>query len=374
MRRSIGIREPVSSTRRNRCDEPDTIKIISPIDGSVYAERRGWPTSAPSARRSQRRARRRPRGPGAGRGARPMMLAVLDALLAMNDEVVPELAWQMGRPVRYGGEMRRRSRSARATWSASPRRRWRPIVPEPKRGLPPLHRARAARRGAGDRAVELSLSDRGQHRRAGADGRQRGDAQACRADAAGRRALRRRRSTRPACRRACSSNLVLDHDETPRLIAARHVDHVSFTGSVAGGRAIERAAAGTFTGARARARRQGPGLCAAPTPISTHAVENLVDGAFFNSGQCCCGIERIYVHERVYDGFVEGFVALTRKYVLGDPLDAGDHARPDGAASALPTPCASRSREAVAQGREGADRPEALPGRRRRRPIWRRRC
>ena len=41
-------------------------------------------------------------------------------------------------------------------------------------------------------------------------------------------------------------------------------------------------------------------MCA-PTPISTHAIENLVDGAFFNSGQSCCGIERIYVHKKVYE-------------------------------------------------------------------------
>ena len=51
------------------------------------------------------------------------------------------------------------------------------------------------------------------------------------------------------------------------------------------------------------------------------AIETLVDGAFFNSGQSCCGIERIYVDARVYDAFVEGAVALTRAYVLGDPLD-----------------------------------------------------
>jgi len=42
---------------------------------------------------------------------------------------------------------------------------------------------------------------------------------------------------------------------------------------------------------------------------------------FYNSGQCCCGIERIYVHESLYDKFVEGFVALTKTYKLGNPLD-----------------------------------------------------
>ena len=46
-----------------------------------------------------------------------------------------------------------------------------------------------------------------------------------------------------------------------------------------------------------------------------------MDGAYFNSGQCCCGIERVYVHEKVYDEFVEGYIALTRDYVVGNPLE-----------------------------------------------------
>jgi acyl-CoA reductase-like NAD-dependent aldehyde dehydrogenase len=52
-----------------------------------------------------------------------------------------------------------------------------------------------------------------------------------------------------------------------------------------------------------------------------HAIENIVDGAFFNSGQCCCGIERIYVHESRYEEFLEGAVELVRGYRLGNPLD-----------------------------------------------------
>jgi acyl-CoA reductase-like NAD-dependent aldehyde dehydrogenase len=50
-------------------------------------------------------------------------------------------------------------------------------------------------------------------------------------------------------------------------------------------------------------------------------IENLVDGAMFNSGQSCCAVERIYVHRDVYDQFVEGFVDLTKQYRLGNPLD-----------------------------------------------------
>jgi acyl-CoA reductase-like NAD-dependent aldehyde dehydrogenase len=56
-----------------------------------------------------------------------------------------------------------------------------------------------------------------------------------------------------------------------------------------------------------------------PDADMAHAIENLVDGACFNSGQSCCAIERIYVHEAVYDAFVEGAVALTRQYAQDDP-------------------------------------------------------
>jgi acyl-CoA reductase-like NAD-dependent aldehyde dehydrogenase len=52
-----------------------------------------------------------------------------------------------------------------------------------------------------------------------------------------------------------------------------------------------------------------------------HAIENLVDGSFYNSGQSCCGIERIYVDSAVYDEFVEGAVELTKQYKLGNPTD-----------------------------------------------------
>ena len=61
----------------------------------------------------------------------------------------------------------------------------------------------------------------------------------------------------------------------------------------------------------------------APMPKLAHAMENLVDGAFFNSGQSCCGIQRIYVHKDIYKTFVEGAVALTEKYNLGNPLENG---------------------------------------------------
>ena len=116
------------------------------------------------------------------------------------------------------------------------------------------------------------------------------------------------------------THLVLSHEDTARMLGAGAVDHVNFTGSVAGGKAIEKAAAGSFTSLGLELGGKDPAYVR-PDADFTSTVENLVDGAFFNSGQCCCGIERIYVHEALYDRFVEAYAELTRRYVLGNPLE-----------------------------------------------------
>lgn len=115
-------------------------------------------------------------------------------------------------------------------------------------------------------------------------------------------------------------NVVLDHATTERLIGARAFDFVNFTGSVAGGQAIERAAAGTFTPLGLELGGKDPGYVRADANLDA-AVDTLMDGAMFNSGQCCCGIERIYVHESLYDAFVEKAVAWVNGLKLGNPLD-----------------------------------------------------
>ncbi|MFM8992477.1 MAG: aldehyde dehydrogenase family protein, partial [Alphaproteobacteria bacterium] len=114
--------------------------------------------------------------------------------------------------------------------------------------------------------------------------------------------------------------LHLGHADTEALIGHPGVDFVAFTGSVQGGHAGTRAAKDRFIGLGLELGGKDPAYVRADCDLD-HAVENLVDGAFFNSGQSCCGIERIYVHADVHDRFVDGFVALTRTYVLGDPLD-----------------------------------------------------
>src|SRR5262249_10537949 len=90
--------------------------------------------------------------------------------------------------------------------------------------------------------------------------------------------------------------------------------------SVAVGRAVQRAVVDRFIGVGLELGGKDPAYVR-PDADLAHAIENLVDGAFFNSGQSCCAIERIYVHEAVYDRFVEGAVELTNSYVLGNPLD-----------------------------------------------------
>jgi acyl-CoA reductase-like NAD-dependent aldehyde dehydrogenase len=114
----------------------------------------------------------------------------------------------------------------------------------------------------------------------------------------------------------------LSHDDTSRLIGTDGTDYVAFTGSVAGGHAVTKAASGRFIGLGLELGGNDPAYVR-PDANLDHAVENLVDGAYFNSGQSCCGIQRVYVHADVYQKFRDGFVELTKKYSLGNPLESG---------------------------------------------------
>lgn len=110
------------------------------------------------------------------------------------------------------------------------------------------------------------------------------------------------------------------HDDTSRIISSPEVNFVCFTGSVAGGIAVEQAAVGRFIGVGLELGGNDPAYVRTDADLA-HAVETLVDGAFFNSGQTCCGIQRIYVHQSLYKEFIARAVALTNQYVLGNPLD-----------------------------------------------------
>jgi acyl-CoA reductase-like NAD-dependent aldehyde dehydrogenase len=112
------------------------------------------------------------------------------------------------------------------------------------------------------------------------------------------------------------------HEDTDRIIRDPRVDFVAFTGSVAGGRAVQRAAASRFIGVGLELGGCDPVYVRHDANLE-HAIENIVDGAYFNSGQSCCGLQRVYVHHGVYQKFTEGFIELTRKYALGDPREQG---------------------------------------------------
>ena len=125
------------------------------------------------------------------------------------------------------------------------------------------------------------------------------------------------------------------HDAVARMIGDERVAFVAFTGSVEGGHAVQRAAAQRFIATGLELGGKDPAYVRADADLEPSVAE-LVDGSFFNAGQSCCGIERIYVDRRVFDRFVDGFVTLTREYVLGDPLEhttsLGPMVRADAAA------------------------------------------
>lgn len=110
------------------------------------------------------------------------------------------------------------------------------------------------------------------------------------------------------------------HNTVEKIIGDARINFVVFTGSVQGGAAMERAAVGRFIGVGTELGGKDPSYVRADCDLALAIAEN-VDGAFFNSGQSCCAIERIYVHDHVYDQFVEGFVSLTKQYVLGNPFE-----------------------------------------------------
>jgi acyl-CoA reductase-like NAD-dependent aldehyde dehydrogenase len=297
----------------------ENLQIISPIDGSVYAERAVTHDAAIEAAVSAARAAL----PGwrtvplAERGR--YVLAFLDALLAMNDDIAIELAWQMGRPVRYGGEKGSVEERTRALVALA-EEALRPYYPLTKPGF----RRYIAREPLG---VVLVIAPWNYPYLTAVNtivpGLLAGNAiilkHAAQTLLVGERfAEAFRQADLP---KGLFHNIVMSHGQTERLLASGRVDHVNFTGSLSGGRAVERAAAGTFASSGFELGGKDPAYVRADAKLD-HAIENLVDGSFYNSGQSCCGVERIYVDARVYDDFVEGFADLTRKYVVGNPLDA----------------------------------------------------
>ncbi|MBY5536836.1 aldehyde dehydrogenase family protein [Rhizobium leguminosarum] len=295
-----------------------TIQCISPVDGSVYAERAALSLDAAKdvvarARKAQKAWAKRPLEERV-----QLVLKGAARLNEMSDVVVPELAWQMGRPVKYGGEYkgfnersnyvasiaadalapvvveeserfeRRIEREAHgvvfvvAPWNYPYMTAINTIAPALMAGNTVVLKHASQTLLVGERLVQAFIE-------AGVP-------------------------------EDVFQNVFLDHETTSALIAAGSFNFVNFTGSVEGGRSMERAAAGTFTGLGLELGGKDPGYVMEDADLEA-AVDTLMDGATYNSGQCCCGIERIYVHESLYDAFVEKSVAWVSNYKLGNPLD-----------------------------------------------------
>jgi len=112
--------------------------------------------------------------------------------------------------------------------------------------------------------------------------------------------------------------LHLSHEGTAALMQHDDVGFVAFTGSLAGGLAVQQAMAGRLIGVGLELGGKDPAYVRHDADID-HAVTELASGSFFNSGQSCCGIERIYVHENVYEDFAARLILAARGLELGDP-------------------------------------------------------
>ena len=127
--------------------------------------------------------------------------------------------------------------------------------------------------------------------------------------------------------------LCLDHEATQKLLQSGHINHCSFTGSIGAGQRIESALAGNFASLTLELGGKDPAYVCHDADLDS-TLDNLVDGSYFNSGQSCCAIERIYVDNTLYDSFVEGFVERVKRYHLGNPLDEQTNLGPVVRASA----------------------------------------
>jgi len=298
----------------------DSLKLVSPVDGSIYVERPFASaadvdaifTQAAQAQSAWKRVSLQERAALLGK--------FIDAFVALSDDIVPELAWQMGRPIAYGaGEVKGFEDRARYMISIA-EEALAPVRPAPIEGFDryikrdPLGVVFTI--AAWNYPYLIAVNS------------------VVPALMAGNTVVLKHSGQTPLCAErmmqafeqagtpdALFQILHMDHDLTSRAIQHPACSYVAFTGSVAGGHAIQQAAVNRFIGVGLELGGKDPSYVRADADVA-FAVENLVDGAFFNSGQSCCGQERIYVAAEIYDSFVEQFVELTKGYRLGDPLDA----------------------------------------------------
>jgi len=334
------------------------VQLISPVDGRVYAEREVADaaqieqalTAAASAQAAWQRRSLSERA--------AFCTAAVDAMLSMQADIVPELAWQMGRPVRFGaGELRGFAERARHMIAIAPQA-LAAVEPVPVAGF----RRYIKREPLGTVLVVAPwnypyLTAVNTIIPALMAGNSVILKHASQTLLVGERfAEAMRRAKLPE---GLFQNLLLDHVSTGAIIACGRVQQVNFTGSVEAGKVMESVASGQFLGMGLELGGKDPAYVRADANLE-QAVENLVDGSFFNSGQSCCAVERIYVDQKIYPVFVERFAELTRQYVLGNPLDEATTLGP------LVTPGAAffvrgQIADALAQGAKALIDPKSFP-------------
>jgi acyl-CoA reductase-like NAD-dependent aldehyde dehydrogenase len=294
------------------------IQLISPVDGSVYAER--TPLTPEAAQAAVARAKAAQKG-WAARPLAERVALVRAGVARLNDmtpKVVEEIAWQMGRPTRYGGEFG--GVNARTNYMAEiAEKTLAPMMIEDSNSF----RRYLARDPVGVVFIVAPwnypyLTTINTLAPALMAGNTVVLKHASQTMLVGERLAQAFHAA--GIPEDVFQNVVLDHATTEALIAARSFGFVNFTGSVGGGQAMERAAAGTFTPLGLELGGKDPGYVRADASVDA-AIDTLMDGAMYNAGQCCCGIERIYVHEKHYDRFVEGAVAWASGLKLGNPFD-----------------------------------------------------
>lgn len=334
------------------------LRCNSPVDGSVYIERpyasAGEVDAALAAAVSAQRAWR-----DTSIAHRAQLCgALVDAFKGHTTRHAEELAWQMGRPIRYGaGEVRGFEERARTMIRLAESALADITLPE-KEGF-----TRFIRRDPV--GVLLTVAPWNYPYLTAVNS-------VIPALMAGNAVLLKHSHQTPLCaERMVEAGLEaglpeglfqylhLSREQTADLIKRKEIGAVAFTGSVAGGEEIERAAAGRFIPVGLELGGKDPAYVRADCNMK-HSIENVVDGAFFNSGQSCCGIERVYVHESIYDAFIEGCVELTRQYVLGNPLEEATTLGPMVRAAAADFVRGQVS-EAIAQGAKALIDPALFP-------------
>jgi acyl-CoA reductase-like NAD-dependent aldehyde dehydrogenase len=290
-------------------------QTISPVDGSIYLERdyansEQVDLAIDLAHRSQKQWRQVPL-----EERKALCSGAVKALESNKDQIAQELCWQMGRPIRYAaGEVNSFAERAEHMIAIADTA-LAPLQQDEKEGF-----IRYIRREPVGVVLVIAPWNFPLHTPINV---------IVPALLAGNSVILKHSSQTPLCaERICQAfaeaglpegvlqYLHMDHDSTEALVGSGEVNYVAFTGSVAAGRKIERAAAGQFIGVGLELGGKDPAYIRADADLD-YAIESTVDGAFFNSGQSCCGLERIYVHESVYEAYVDGFIALTKGFNLG---------------------------------------------------------